>query len=315
MTEEQPAIKRDPFHQTNLGSGLILLALGSMTAGSGWIGSSVTDLPPWVFLAGAVVLIFIGSLVIRPLRNVWKRSGRWLKSLRFTTEPKIQKRIEDSKVGWYSRKQVELALTKLKNAKDLEKESALASERLNTRKAENEVTKLRGQIRDHQMRASQRLQGYNDAKEAAQELGSKVEALTKQGRERALRIKELEEELKAAQERIWDLELSDVEEGPHLPMPDPRWDVRFVDGFGGGHWELHNLVDRSVAQEVRLEADPDFRIASGAHWKDLSGVSMGEFEANYTSGMPSIEATVTWFDESTNYRKQTVRVWRPGPAF
>jgi len=91
-------------------------------------------------------------------------------------------------------------------------------------------------------------------------------------------------------------------ESPSRPRPQPRWKVEW-NGFGDEHGQpyiLRNLVDRSAAYEVRLDADESrFEFLDGAHWADLSGVSGGQFmgKMKYWIQPNGVTLRVSWLDE------------------
>lgn len=58
-------------------------------------------------------------------------------------------------------------------------------------------------------------------------------------------------------------------------MPESGWMVAPENTDEDDVYVLRNSVPRSVAREVRLDADPDFKIVDAGHWQDLSGTETG----------------------------------------
>jgi hypothetical protein len=87
-----------------------------------------------------------------------------------------------------------------------------------------------------------------------------------------------------------------------LPLPDPRWTVyespKADSDFNT--FTLRNAVPRSVAREVRIETDEDFKVTDAGHWADLSGEANGEFRGNMTiNGRANgVRFQIVWYDEN-----------------
>jgi hypothetical protein len=96
-----------------------------------------------------------------------------------------------------------------------------------------------------------------------------------------------------------------------IPLPAPRWMIAPENTDEDDVYVLRNSVPRSVAREVRLDADPDFKIVDAGHWQDLSGTetggASGTFKGVFTpQGITfGVKLSVKWFDE---HGKQQVAV-------
>lgn len=102
-----------------------------------------------------------------------------------------------------------------------------------------------------------------------------------------------------------------------LPRPDPRWRVYAEeDSADGSDFILMNSVPRSVAREVRIEADDDMEILDAGHWEDLSGDIIGSFRGTVTSrGWDyGVRIHIMWFDEKNERRSASVHLPGSEPA-
>lgn len=102
---------------------------------------------------------------------------------------------------------------------------------------------------------------------------------------------------------IVDKILSGPPKPPPPPLPRPRWLIAPAPSEEPNEYVLRNSVPRSVAREVRLEADPEFKILNAGHWKDLSvtegEASVGSFVGVFTSqgNTFGVHFNVSWYDE------------------
>ncbi|WP_341956140.1 hypothetical protein [Microbacterium sp. LWH13-1.2] len=101
------------------------------------------------------------------------------------------------------------------------------------------------------------------------------------------------------------------------PLPLPRWMIAPAPSGKRGEYVLRNSVPRSVAKEVRLEAEAEFKIISAGHWKDLSGTeekgAVGEFVGVFTSQGETfgVRFLVGWYDEHAKYKTRSLFLGGP----
>lgn len=104
---------------------------------------------------------------------------------------------------------------------------------------------------------------------------------------------------------------------PKPPLPQPRWMIAPAPSEKRGEYVLRNSVPRSVAKEVRLEAEAEFKIISAGHWKDLSGTEdkgkIGDFIGAFTSQGETfgVRFVVGWYDEHGKYKTRTLFLGGP----
>jgi len=105
------------------------------------------------------------------------------------------------------------------------------------------------------------------------------------------------------------------------PLPRPRWIVEADTEDGAPDWyTIQNLVPRSVAREVRVEAGPEFQILDAGHWEDLStsgpASGRGSFQAwaNDWAVANGVDVVITWYDEQGNAQVESKHVWPSQPS-
>lgn len=109
---------------------------------------------------------------------------------------------------------------------------------------------------------------------------------------------------------------------PAIPLPQPRWSIYLDQGDSsdGMDYVIRNTVPRSVAREVRLEAEVDcFEFFDAAHWENMSGVSMEEFRGSTKPEMNwarerGFDLFIEWYDEKQKARSTTISIPATEPA-
>lgn len=102
-----------------------------------------------------------------------------------------------------------------------------------------------------------------------------------------------------------------------VPRPAPRWMVAPENTDEEDVYVLRNSVPRSVAREVRLDADPEFKIVDAGHWQDLSGTdtdgASGRFMGVFTPQGETfgVNLYIKWYDE--NGSQQAENLFLRGP--
>lgn len=139
-------------------------------------------------------------------------------------------------------------------------------------------------------------------------IASQIEKVKAATRERDALQKELDSALTTLKHRSQAPSV-----GPALPPLEPRWtlieqDVEENGEYGERYrrWKLLNLVDGSVAYNVRVEASPENRMdhSDGAAWKDLSGKAWGTFGGNVTDrgATEGFTLQVSWLNQDGENR-------------
>lgn len=102
-----------------------------------------------------------------------------------------------------------------------------------------------------------------------------------------------------------------------VPSPAPRWMIAPENTEEDNVFVLRNAVPRSVAREVRLEADSDLKILDAAQWKDLSGTdttgAAGTFMAVFSKQGETfgVNLYLSWYDE--NGKKHGANLFMSAP--
>jgi hypothetical protein len=133
--------------------------------------------------------------------------------------------------------------------------------------------------------------------------------------------REVEEETKLGREiSIFTTPREDLKrEAPApRPAPKPRWRVYESEPEGDGFdFIVANSVERSVAQEVRLEASASyFEFYDGAHWEDASGVCYRSFRGKISSwarDRGGVDFDITWLDENGESHSHTYKLYAHHP--
>lgn len=263
--------QRVPFGQTTAG---IIVIQGVVTAivsaVATWVINNARELP-WlsilsIFAGIAVGLFLLSTFIFRRARTVlwgWVPvAWRWLRGLRVTTERQREK----------LRLQAEQQ----------------ASELIVTAKSINNEELTRALVEKKQL---------SEALERALSEGAK-DSLARH--EAELELADKDRMIASLQDSLRKASISDSR-SPKLPLPRPRWSVYpdARDDADFNSYMLKNAVPRSVAQEVRIEGDSDFKITSAGHWEDLSGQRVGEFRGTITFGgtQHGVQFRVQWYDE------------------
>lgn len=106
---------------------------------------------------------------------------------------------------------------------------------------------------------------------------------------------------------------------PKPPLPRPRWQAGPDNTQGPDHYVIQNTVPRSVAKEVRVEADSDMNIIDAGHWQDLStegptkGVGTFIAVAMERGIDQGVQLTVSWYDENGRFDQVNKLIWPPKP--
>jgi hypothetical protein len=108
----------------------------------------------------------------------------------------------------------------------------------------------------------------------------------------------------------------DAPSSPNLPLPRPRWSV-YLDEERD-LYKLRNSVERSVANEVRLEVPGGgFTFSDGAHWSSIWGNQERSFDGMPTgnSSTNGVYFEVTWFDENDRPQSEYTKLdpWEKAP--
>lgn len=306
---------REKWFHRNLWSALLTVpASAAFTALFAWLGPQLVSVavPAWVYVALAVALVVVVSVVVKPLRRMWKRAGAFVRSIRVTTELRIQSRITRATSSMMTFDAAEALAIRARAIKDRERETAVAAEQIETQK----LRAANAHLQHEQARLKQKLhesnQSLSEAVEAAQATEVKFsDAYTELWHARR-RITQLEGEVNGLRGELSEAQESLAAGQPTLPRPRPRWAVEVVNA-GEGEWVLRNLVARSVAREVRLDIQSGFRFESGAHWEDLSGENAGELYGEYVSSDRVIAAYVQWYDEDAAWSQELLYIAQPVP--
>jgi len=102
----------------------------------------------------------------------------------------------------------------------------------------------------------------------------------------------------------------------NLPLPRPRWSV--YPHPDNDEYCLRNAVDRSIANEVRLDLPfGNFDFHDGAHWKSMSGSQVMTFRGDPTGNASThgVIFDVTWYDENDekDFQRVTLPPWEDAP--
>lgn len=102
-----------------------------------------------------------------------------------------------------------------------------------------------------------------------------------------------------------------------LPLPSPRWTIK-QNSFDKTELDfiLQNHVPRSVAKEVRVEAEGDFNgdidatILDAGHFEDLSGEASGEFRVGLSprARVNGTSFEISWYNSGAQRLREVIFV-------
>jgi hypothetical protein len=220
-----------------------------------------------VSLAIAAILVLVTVSLIRATgRQRWARFGKWLWSWRPVSYRRHRREMTQ---------QNEAMLAEVGGVAGGVSENEAATDKV-AKWAYDAIEKVRLSIPDVTLEL---LKQIHESKKAIEELRTDVDRLAKP-KTGAIGINmksNVREEVRGAAE-------SDTAQPTVIPSPLPRWrlvhpDRREDDNADDGKYLLRNLIEGSVAKNVRIENGGMgyFDFEDGAFWSDFSGVKSGAF--------------------------------------
>lgn len=228
-------------------NGVIAAVVGALTS---WVLNNASTVP-WERIAWASVGVAMGaflllSVIVKRLRDmIWRRPARWIWSRRPVSYRRHCRELAEHRDAMLAEAS-DLSTAISKNEMATDKISEWAHQAIeNVRLSIPDVTQeLLKQIQENRAAIEQlHADGNHLGERKSQGLAVDVEA-NKIAASASLR--------------------------PAPPLPRPRWHAGPDNVLNVDQYVIQNMVPRSVAREVRVEAVEDMEIIDAGHWEDLS---------------------------------------------
>lgn len=258
--------------------------------------------PILLVVLGALAVIAIFALLIVSIisprgRERWAGFGKWLWSWRPVSYRRHRRELTQ---------QNEAMLAEVGSVAGAVSENEASTDKV-AKWAYDAIEKVRLSIPDVTLELLKQMQ---ESKKSIEELRTSVDQLEKPKRGEVTVDCEASKRAAAASLQ------------PAPPLPRPRWHASPDNVPDLDQYVIQNMVPRSVAREVRVEAVEAMDIIDAGHWEDLStngptggtGTFIGV--VNQRGRMNHVEIVISWYDEKgekDSVRKMIFPKEVPGP--